>query len=119
MKLICATCGNEVKPEEGTLSWQQADNRLCNFRITHKSDQNHNCAPENIAYVHLWILTGLSGYVKFMERLAGMWAGGYILEDETGLKKVISDIGVYIWKKTKIEQLKLQPDRPETTDTSI
>lgn len=107
MKFTCATCGKEFTPEEGTLSWQQADDRLSSFRITHKTDQNQDCDPKDVAYVHLWILTGLTGFVKFVDYLADHWAKGYVLTDEAGLKKAISKIGVHLW-----ENYQKKPEQP-------
>lgn len=101
MIFICATCGEEVTPEEGTLSWVDEGMALREFRITHKKDQNHSCDPKHVAYIHLWMLTGLSGYVKFTETLAEHWGKGYTLQDPQGLKKALSQIGIHIWEKTK------------------
>ena len=101
MKFLCDTCGNEVDPQEGTLSWIDNGSFLRDFKITHKSDQNHHCDPRNIAYIHLWIVTGLTGFVKFTELLADHWAKGYTLEDAPGLKRALNLIGTHIWESTK------------------
>jgi len=101
VKFYCETCGNEVSLEEGTLSWVDDGNSLDCFRITHKNDQNHNCDPRYVAYIHLWIVTGLSGFVKFTELLADHWEKGYTLKDVKGLKRAINQIGTYIWEKSK------------------
>lgn len=106
MKFYCDTCGNEVTLEEGTLSWVDEGNSLRDFRITHKKDQNHSCDPRYVAYVHLWIMTGLSGFMKFTELLADQWEKGYVLNDVKGLKKALNLIGAYIWENSKAEAQK-------------
>lgn len=97
----CETCGKEVTPEEGTLSWIDDGSSLRDFRITHKKDQNHHCDPRYVAYVHLWIMTGLSGFMKFTELLADHWEKGYTLNDNKGLKRALNQIGTFIWEKSK------------------
>lgn len=101
VKFICDTCGQEVLPEEGTFSWVDDGKTLSNFRITHKTDQNHSCDPKYVAYIHLWIITGLSSYMKFTELLADHWEKGYTLGDIRGLKKALNQLGAYIWEKSK------------------
>lgn len=101
MKFYCDTCGKEISLEEGTLSWVDDGNTLWNFRITHKIDQNHSCDPRHIAYIHLWIVTGLTGFVKFNELLSEQWGKGYVLNDAKGLKRALNQIGTYIWEKSK------------------
>jgi hypothetical protein len=101
LKFICETCGKEVLPEEGTLSWVDGGNSLHNFKITHKDDQNHSCDPKHVGYIHLWIVTGLTGFTKFTEILADYWEKGYTLKDSGGLKKALNQVGLYIWEKTK------------------
>lgn len=101
MKFICDTCGKEVTPEEGTLSWVDEEMALRDFRITHKKDQNHSCAPQHVAYVHLWIVTGIAGFVKFTQMLTDQWEKGYALKDPKGLKKALDQIGNHLWEKTK------------------
>ncbi len=101
MKFYCDTCGDELTLKEGTFSWVDDDKCLRDFRITHKNDQNHDCDPENVAYIHLWIVTGLTGFVRFIQLLADYWDKGYTLKDVQGLKKAISQIGIYIWEKSK------------------
>ncbi len=96
-KFYCETCGNEVPPEEGTLSWVEAKKALRDFRITHKEDHNHSCDPQNIAYVHLWMVTGPAGFTKLNERLTDYWGRGYTLKDVKGLKRVLNHIGTYLW----------------------
>lgn len=98
-KFYCATCGNEVTPEEGTLSWVEDAKTLRDFRITHKEDRNHSCDPQNIAYIHLWMVTGPAGFTKFNERLADYWGRGYILKDAPGLKRALNQIGTYLWER--------------------
>lgn len=104
MKFICDTCGLDLLPEDGTLSWVDEGMCLRDFRITHKNDQNHGCDPRHVAYIHLWILTGVSGFVKFTELLADYWGKGYTLKDNQGLKSSLSKIGIYIWEKSKAPQ---------------
>jgi hypothetical protein len=104
VRFTCATCGKEIAPEEGTLSWRQVDGKLSGFRITHKTDQNQGCNPEDVAYVHLWILTGLTGFVKYAEHLASLWAKGYVLADEAGLKKALSELGMHLWENSRKNQ---------------
>lgn len=106
MKFKCETCGKEVTPEEGTLSWVDEGNSLRNFKITHKSDQNQISDPQHVGYIHLWIVTGLTGFIKFTEVLTDYWEKGYTLEDPIGLKKALNQIGVYIWEKSKKETSK-------------
>jgi len=77
------------------------ENCLREFRITHKHDQNHSCQQKDVGYVHLWIVTGISGFVKFNEILADYWAKGYTLKDPAGLKKALNQIGTFIWEKSK------------------
>jgi len=101
VNLYCETCGKEVTPEEGTLSWVDEGNSLRDFRITHEEDQNHSCDPRHVAVIHLWMVTGLSGYMKFTERLADYWDKGYELKDIKGLKRALSQIGLFIWTKQK------------------
>ena len=100
MVFYCETCGREVSLEEGTLSWAELDQCVGEFRITHKTDQNHSCDPSRVAYIHLWIVTGVTGFAKFIETLAGYWEKGYTLSDAASLKKVINQISMYIWEKT-------------------
>lgn len=99
MQFYCDTCGKEVLPEEGTVSWVDEGNALRNFRITHKNDHNHNCNPRHIGYIHLWIVTGISGFIKFNEVMYDYWAKDYTLSDAVGLKKVLNQIGTYVWEK--------------------
>lgn len=101
MKFYCESCGEEVTPDEGTLSWADAGKSLRDFRITHKKDQNHRCDPEDVGYVHLWIMTGLTGYMKFTEILTDYWAKGYAMDDSKGLKRALNQIGKYIWEESK------------------
>ncbi|HOV80500.1 MAG TPA: hypothetical protein PK728_10440 [Bacillota bacterium] len=105
MNLYCDTCGKELTLEEGTLSWIDSENSLREFRITHKQDQNHSADPRHVAYIHLWIVTGVSGFVKFTELLADYWSKGYTLRDTAGLKKVLNRIGAFIWEKTKKQEV--------------
>lgn len=100
VKLYCDVCGKEVTPEEGTLSWRDDGNALSDFRITHKEDQNHP-DPKHVAYIHLWIITGIAGYTRFTELLADHWEKGYALKDYKGLKKALDQISTYIWHKSK------------------
>lgn len=104
MIFYCETCGNEVSLKEGTLSWVDSENSLQEFRITHKHDQNHTGDPRHVAYIHLWIVTGVSGYVKFTGLLADYWNKGYTLKDINGLKKVLNQVGTYIWENSKNNQ---------------
>jgi len=97
----CDTCGKELTVNEGTLSWRDDENCVRDFRITHKHDQGHACDQKDIGYVHLWIVTGISGFVKFNEMLSDYWAKGYSLKDPAGLKKALNEIGSYIWDKSK------------------
>lgn len=99
MKFYCETCGQEVSLEEGTLSWVDQGHELSEFRITHKIDQNHSCDPSQVAYIHLWIVTGISGFAKFVETLVNYWEKGYTLRDSASLKKVISQVSTFIWEK--------------------
>lgn len=99
MQFYCDTCGKEVLLEEGTVSWIDEGNTLRDFRITHKNDQNHNCDPRHIGYIHLWIVTGISGFMKFNEVMYDYWAKDYTLSDAGGLKKALNQIGTYIWGK--------------------
>ncbi len=101
MTFTCDTCGNEVTLEEGTLSWVDEGNSLRDFKITHKNDQNHDCDPKHVAYIHLRMATGLVGYMKLSEIMAGYWGKGHTLDDVNGLKRVLNQIGVYIWEKSK------------------
>jgi hypothetical protein len=101
MNFYCDTCGKEISLEEGTLSWVDDGNSLHDFRVTHKTDQNHSCDPRYVAYVHLWIVTGLSGFIKFNELLAEHWGKGYVLNDAKGLKRALNLIGTFIWEKYK------------------
>lgn len=101
MEFICETCGKEITPEEGTLSWVDEGNSLRDFKITHKSDQNHRCDPRHVGYIHLWIVTGVTGFTKFTGVLADYWEKGYTLDDINGLKKALNQIGIYIWEKSK------------------
>lgn len=101
MVFYCDTCGKELDVNEGTLSWCDDENSLREFRITHKHDQNHSCQQKDVGYVHLWIVTGISGFVKFNEILADYWAKGYTLKDPAGLKKALNQIGTFIWEKSK------------------
>ena len=101
MKFICTTCGKEIAPEEGTLSWVDQGNSLRDFKITHKSHQNHAFDPQHVGYIHLWIVTGVTGFTKFAGVLADYWGKGYTLEDSGGLKKALDQIGIYIWEKDK------------------
>lgn len=101
MKFICETCEKEVTLEEGTLSWVDEGNSLRDFKITHKSDQNHQCDPQHVGYIHLWIVTGVTGLTKFTEVLADYWGKGYTLDDVSGLKKVLNQIGICIWEKSR------------------
>ncbi|MDD4238971.1 MAG: hypothetical protein PHT62_10530 [Desulfotomaculaceae bacterium] len=103
MVFYCDTCGKELTVDEGTLSWSDDDNCIREFRITHKHDQDHSCAQKDVGYVHLWIVVGISGFIKFNERLTDYWAKGYTLKDPNGLKKALSQIGAYIWEKSKIQ----------------
>jgi len=103
VQFTCETCGKEVALEEGTLSWVDAENSLRDFRITHKADQNHTCDPRHVGYIHLWIVTGIAGFTKFAGVLADYWEKGYRLDDPRGLKKVLEQIGLAIWEKTKKE----------------
>lgn len=103
MKFICDNCGKEVALQEGTLSWSDEGNSLRDFRITHKIHQNHNCDPQYVGYIHLWIVTGLTGFTKFTEILADYWAKGYTLNNLAGLKKALNQIGLYIWEQSKKE----------------
>lgn len=100
-KFYCETCGNEVTQDEGILSWIDNEKTLRGFRITHKEDHNHNCDPKNVAYIHLWMVAGLAGFTKFIERLADYWDKGYILKDVNGLKRVLNNIGTYLWEKSR------------------
>ncbi len=100
MKFYCETCGCEVSLEEGTLSWAELDQCVGEFRITHKTDQNHSCNPSQVAYIHLWIATGVTGFAKFIETMVNYWEKGYALRDGASLKKVINQISMYIWEKT-------------------
>jgi hypothetical protein len=97
----CDTCGKELSVDEGTLSWRDDENCIGEFRITHKHDQNHSCHQKDVGYIHLWIVTGISGFVKFNEILADYWGKGYTLKDPDGLKKVLGQIGTFIWEKSK------------------
>lgn len=106
MKFMCETCGKEVTPEEGTLSWVDEGNSLRHFRITHKSDQNHESDPQHVGYIHLWMVTRLTGFTKFTEVLADYWVKGYTLDDLIGLKRVLNQIGVYIWEESRKEPSK-------------
>ncbi|NLJ76522.1 MAG: hypothetical protein GX325_04585 [Peptococcaceae bacterium] len=101
MGFICDTCGKEVSPKEGTLSWVDEGNSLRDFKITHEADQNHQCHPRHVGYVHLWIATGIIGYTKLTEMLADYWVKGYNLDDITGLKKALNQISLYMWEKSK------------------
>lgn len=101
MTFHCDTCGKELTLEEGTLSWSDEGNCIREFQITHKHDRNHSCAQKDVGYIHLWIVTGISGFVKFNEILADYWAKGYTLQDPGGLKQVLAQIGAYIWEKSK------------------
>ncbi len=102
MEFLCETCGKEVTMQEGTLSWVEDGNSLRDFRITHKNDQNHN-EPQHVGYIHLWIVTGVTGFAKFTEVLADYWGKGYKLDDPSGLKKALNQIGMAIWEKTRKE----------------
>jgi hypothetical protein len=99
-KLYCDVCGKEVIPEEGTLSWRDDGNALSDFRITHKQDQNHS-ETRYVSYIHLWMLTGIAGYTKFIQLLIDHWDKGYVLKDNKELKKALEQISNYIWYKTK------------------
>jgi len=101
LAFICDTCGKELTVNEGTLSWSDAENCISEFRITHKHDQGHSCDQKDVGYVHLWIVTGISGFVKFDEMLTDYWSKGYTLKDPGGLKNALSQIGAYIWEKSK------------------
>lgn len=103
MKFSCDTCGKEVTLQEGTLSWVDEGNCLRDFKITHKFDQNHSCDPQHVGYIHLWIVTGLTGYTKFTEILADYWGKGYTLNNLVGLKKALNQISLFIWEKAKKE----------------
>lgn len=104
MEFLCETCGKEVALKEGTLSWVDEGNSLRDFKITHKSDQNHKCDPKYVGYIHLWIVTGVTGFTKFTEILADYWEKGYSLDDPRGLKKALNQIGVAIWEKSRVEK---------------
>lgn len=104
MAIYCDTCGKELNLDEGTLSWCDADNSIQEFQITHKYDQNHSCEQKDVGYIHLWIVTGISGFVKFNEMLADYWAKGYSLKDPGGLKQALNQIGAYIWEKSKTQK---------------
>ncbi len=101
MKIICNTCGEDVTLDEGTLSWVDEGNTLLDFKITHKSCQNHKCDPRHVGYIHLWIVTGVTGFTKFTEMLADYWAKGYTLGDIKGLKRALNQISLCVWEKTK------------------
>lgn len=101
MVFHCDTCGKEVDLQDGTVSWVDNGKALSGFRITHKNDQNHQADPRHVAYIHLWIVTGISGFVKFTELLADHWAKGYTLQDAAGLKRTLNAIGAYIWEKSR------------------
>ena len=99
MTFICDTCGKEIALEEGTLSWVEEGDSLRDFKITHKDDQNHD--SKNVSYINLEIATGLVGYMKLSDTMAGYWGRGYALDDANGLKRVLNQIGLHIWKKLK------------------
>jgi len=54
-----------------------------------------------VGYIHLWIVTGVTGFTKFTELLADYWVKGYTLDDIKGLKRVLNQIGISIWEKCK------------------
>lgn len=99
MQFYCDTCGKEVLLEEGTVSWIDEGDTLRDFRITHKNDQNYKCDPRHVGYIHLGIVTGISGFMKFNEVMYDYWVKGYTLHDAGGLKKALNQIGTYIWRK--------------------
>ena len=68
------------------LSWRDDGSTLSDFRITHKQDQNHS-EKLYVSYIHLWMLTGIAGYTKFIQLLFDQWDKGYTLKDNKGLKK--------------------------------
>jgi len=103
VKLHCDVCGKEVLPDEGTLSWRDDGNTLSDFRITHKLDQSHS-DPGQVSYIHLWMLTGVAGYTKFIQLLVDHWGKGYVLKDNKELKKALDQISNYIWQKNKISE---------------
>lgn len=97
----CDNCGKEISLKEGTVSWIDSEDCLREFRITHKQDQNHSGDPRHVAYINLRMITGISGYVQFTRLLADYWNKGYILEDVNGLKKVLNQVGNFIWENSK------------------
>ncbi|GBF32949.1 hypothetical protein DCCM_2046 [Desulfocucumis palustris] len=98
-RFICDTCGREVLPVDGIVSWTREDKRLGNFKLTHKDTPGNKCQPENNRYRELYTLTLAHGYLEFISYLLERWEDNLVLDDPQTLRKVMGQLNLHIHEK--------------------
>ncbi len=98
---ICDTCGEEVLPIDGIVSWTKENKTMSNFKLTHKNPvgQKIGCQPDNNRYRELYTLTLAHGYLDFVLYLLGNWENNFLLSGDAGLRKVMTQLNFHIHEK--------------------
>lgn len=100
---ICDTCGKEVFPLDGIVSWKKENENkvLSDFTLTHKKriGAEDDCQPhDNNRYRELYTLTLASGYFDFVLYLVQNWENGWSLKGDS-LKKVVAQLNLHLHEK--------------------
>ena len=96
---VCDTCGKEIQTVDGILSWTREDNRLGNFKMTHKDTLGTGCQPPNNRYRELYTLTLATGFIEFVSYLLERWEDGFTLTEPKTLRNVMRQLNLHIHEK--------------------
>jgi hypothetical protein len=98
-KFTCDTCGKDVLPVDGIVSWTRDDKKLGNFKLTHKDTLESKCQPDNNRYRELYTLTLANGYLEFISYLLERWEDNFVLEDPLLLRRLMGQLNLHIHEK--------------------